>query len=186
MEAPEVPLEQVQEHVEHSAHAEHESHGGHAGGGFVSLVAITTAILAALAAVVSLLAGDHEAEAMVSQMKASDQWGYYQAKGIKSNVLQSKVALLEAQGQKVSEKDHEKIKQYEEDQEKIKEKGDEFEKEAEAHLSKHKLLAPAVTMFQIAIAIGAISALTRKKAFWFVSLAFGAVGIGFFLKELLT
>lgn len=186
MEAPEVPLEQVQEHVEHSAHAEHEAHGGHGGGGFIGFIAITTAILAAFAAVVSLLAGDHESEAMVCQMKASDQWGYYQAKGIKSGVLQSKIALLAAQGQKATEKDQQKIEQYEKDQESIKEKADELEKEAEAHLSKHKLLAPAVTMFQIAIAIGAISALTRKKAFWFVSLAFGLVGIGFFVKELLT
>jgi hypothetical protein len=35
-------------------------------------------------------------------------------------------------------------------------------------------------MFQIAIAIAAISALTRKRTFWYVSLVFGAVG-GVFL-----
>ena len=36
-------------------------------------------------------------------------------------------------------------------------------------------------MFQIAIAISAISALTRRKAFWFVAIAFGAVGLGLLL-----
>jgi len=102
MEAPEVPLEQVQEHIEHHAHSE--------GGGFVSAVALSTAILAALAALVSLLAGDHANEAMISQMKASDQWAYFQAKGIKAAVLTAKTDLLTAQGQKISEKDQEKIK----------------------------------------------------------------------------
>jgi hypothetical protein len=34
-------------------------------------------------------------------------------------------------------------------------------------------------MFQIAIAIAAISALTKKRSFWLVSLVFGAVGCAF-------
>jgi len=34
-------------------------------------------------------------------------------------------------------------------------------------------------MFQIAIAIAAISALTRKPRFWIVSLLFGAAGCAF-------
>ena len=34
-------------------------------------------------------------------------------------------------------------------------------------------------MFQIAIAIAAISALTKKRRFWIVSLIFGAVGCAF-------
>ena len=181
MVAPEVPLEQVQEHIEHHAHG----HAEEGGGGFISAIALSTAVLAALAAVVSLLAGDHANEAMISQMKASDQWAYYQAKGIKAAVLTSKTELLSAQGQKVSEKDHAKIEQYAEDQKEINEKALDLEKEAKAHLEKHKLLAPAVTMFQIAIAVGAISALTRKKIFWGFSLLFGLAGLGFFAFELL-
>jgi len=38
-----------------------------------------------------------------------------------------------------------------------------------------------VTMFQIAIAIAAISALTKKRRFWIVSLVFGLVGCAFLL-----
>jgi hypothetical protein len=34
-------------------------------------------------------------------------------------------------------------------------------------------------MFQIAIAIAAISALTKKRQFWIVSLLFGAIGCVF-------
>jgi hypothetical protein len=40
-----------------------------------------------------------------------------------------------------------------------------------------KLLAKCVTLFQIAIAIGAIAVLTRKRPFWYVSLLFGTGGV---------
>jgi len=41
------------------------------------------------------------------------------------------------------------------------------------------VFARGVTMFQIAIAIAAISALTRKRSFWVVSLVFGVFGCAF-------
>jgi len=41
------------------------------------------------------------------------------------------------------------------------------------------VFARGVTMFQIAIAIAAISALTRRRKFWIVSLLFGGVGCVF-------
>ena len=36
-------------------------------------------------------------------------------------------------------------------------------------------------MFQVAIAVGAISVLTKRREFWFVSLVFGAIGVGFLI-----
>src|SRR5260370_5807879 len=109
MEEPEVPLEAVQEHLEH--HATHEKDS------FVSGVALSTAIIAAIAAVASLLAGDHANEAMVSQIESSDQWAYYQAKGIKASVLNTKIALLESQDKKANPKDEEKLREYAKEQE---------------------------------------------------------------------
>jgi hypothetical protein len=41
-------------------------------------------------------------------------------------------------------------------------------------------------MFQIAIAIAAISALTRKRKFWIVSLLFGIVGCAFLVLAAIT
>ena len=59
-------------------------------------VAMTTALLAALGAVAALRAGDTVNEALVLkteagrlQNEASDQWAYYQAKGIKSGVQEA-------------------------------------------------------------------------------------------------
>jgi len=41
-------------------------------------------------------------------------------------------------------------------------------------------------MFQIAIAIAAISALTRKRRFWIVSLLFGVAGCVFLVLAAVT
>ena len=48
-----------------------------------------------------------------------------------------------------------------------------------SNFHKHEVFARRVTMFQIAIAIAAISALTKKRPFWIVSLLFGAAGCAF-------
>jgi hypothetical protein len=50
---------------------------------------------------------------------------------------------------------------------------------AKSNFHKHEVFARSVTMFQIAIAIARISALTKKRHFWIVSLLFGLVGCAF-------
>src|SRR5437762_5698886 len=88
MEEAEVPLEHLHGQVHHSAE--------HSGETWISWVALSTAILAVLAAIAGLLSGKHANEAMMSQIQASDQWGYYQAKSIKASVLDAKIALSTA------------------------------------------------------------------------------------------
>jgi len=117
-------------------------------------------------------------------LKSSDQWAFFQAKSIKASVLATKTSILEAQSQKLDPKDEEKIKQYAEEQKDIKEKAEELGHEAANHLARHKMLASGVTLLQIAIAIGAISALTKKRPFWFLSLLFGLGGVSFLVCEL--
>src|SRR5260221_12235380 len=165
----EVPTEHLHGHMEHKAEESKEK--------WVLGVALSSAFLAAFAAVASLMAGHHVNEAMIDQIRASDQWNYYQAKGIKATVLSSKMDLLKGEHHKISPQDEEKIKQYKEDQEKISEEAKRYEESSEAHLNHHVVLARAVTFFQVAIAIGAIAALTRRKPFWFVSMSFGSIGL---------
>src|SRR5712692_8289046 len=167
MEEAEVPLENLQEHVHHSAE--------HSGEAWVSWVALSTAILAVLAAIASLLSGKHANEAMMNQIEASDQWNYYQAKSIKASVLEAKMSLAGAP----NESDQSKRDRYEKEQEQIKSEAEHKEAAAKSNFHKHEVFARGVTMFQIAIAIAAISALTRKRRFWFVSLVFGAFGCAF-------
>jgi len=177
MEDPEVPIEPVQEHIEHHAHMSKER--------WISAVALSTAILAALAAIASLLAGDHANEGMLNQIKSSDQWSFYQAKSIKSSVLGSKIDLLKAAGKPISEDDNSKLAEYTKDQTEIREKAEQLEKKAEGLIGSHLILARAVTLFQIAIAIGAIAVLTNRRVFWGISLALGAGGIAFLISGLL-
>ena len=118
MEEIEVPLEQSQEHIHEAAE--------HAREKWISAVALTSAILAVCAAVAALLAGHHSNEAMIEQIRSSDQWAYYQAKGIKSAVLSSKVELLKGLNHTPSEKDVEKISEYQKEQTEIKKEAEEF------------------------------------------------------------
>jgi hypothetical protein len=119
---------------------------------------------------------------MMSQIQASDQWGYYQAKSIKAAVLDAKMALASA----IDEKDRAKVAQYEEEQAEIKSEAEHKEIESKTNFHKHEVLARGVTMFQIAIAIAAISALTKKRRFWIVSLVFGIVGCVFLVLGLIA
>ena len=164
MEEAEVPLEHLHEHVHETAK--------HSGDAWISWVALSTAILAVLAAITSLLSGEHANEAMINQIEASDQWSYYQAKSIKATVLDAKTALTGAP----DEADQSKVARYEKQQEEIKSEAERKQATAKSYFHKHVVFARGVTMFQIAIAIAAISALTKKRRFWVVSLVFGALG----------
>jgi len=167
MEESEVPLEHLHEQVHHSVE--------HSGAVWISWVALSTAILAVLAAIAGLLSGRHVNEAMMNQIEASDQWSYYQAKSIKASVLDAKISLAGTP----NESDQSKRDRYEKEQEQIKSEAEHKEAAAKSHFHKHEVFAHGVTMFQIAIAIAAISALTKKRRFWIVSLLFGIVGCAF-------
>ena len=174
MEQAEVPLEQLHEQVHHTAEHSRER--------WISWVALSTAILAALAAIAALLSGRHVNEAMMSQIEASDQWSYYQAKSIKAAVLDAKMSLSGTG----SAEDRAKAARYDKQQEEIKSEAEHKEAAAKSNLHKHEVFAGGVTMFQIAIAVAAISALTRRRPFWIVSLVFGAIGCAFLLVAAIT
>src|ERR1700757_2453628 len=167
MEETEVPLEHLHEHVKESAED--------TGAVWISWVALSTALLAVLAAIAGLLSAHHVNEAMMNQIEASDQWSYYQAKSIKASVLDAKMSLAGT----ANESDRSKYERYEKEQEEIRSEAERKQAAAKSDFHKHEVFARGVTMFQIAIAIAAISALTRKRSFWVVSLVFGAVGCVF-------
>ena len=167
MEEAEVPLEHLHEQTHEAAK--------HSGERWLSGVALSTAILAVLAAIASLLSGEHANEAMLSQIEASSQWNYYQAKSIKTAVLDAKIAFTGAS----DESDQSKRARYEKEQQEIRSEAERKQAAAKLCFHKHEVFARGVTMFQIAIAIAAISALTRKRSFWIVGLLFGVAGCAF-------
>jgi hypothetical protein len=161
------------------------------GGRLLRWISLTTALLAALAAIGSLRAGATVNEALLLktestrlQAQASDQWAYYQAKGIKSAVSQGAITAWQAAGKQPPAALTAQAARYTQEQGEIQRVARDFERqrdeqsrEADRLLEQHHHYALAVALFQIAIALGAISALTRIRLVWVASLVAGAAGI---------
>ena len=166
----------------------------HQGGAFLRTIALTTTLLAAVAAISSLQAGATANEALVLkteatrlQAEASDQWAFYQAKGIKSAVAQASEATWQAVGRPVPAELEANVIRYGKEQEEIKKVAEEKERERDAKsseadtlLRRHHVFANAVALFQVSIALGALAALTRVRAVWYGSLGLGVIGVGLF------
>src|ERR1019366_9467216 len=110
----EIPTEHLHEHINEAAHEGKDK--------WSMLVAISTACMAVFAAIGGLLAGHHSNEALIAQVKASDQWAYYQAKGIKAEVTNSIIMLSADKESESLTAMKEKKGKYKEEQEAIKEK----------------------------------------------------------------
>lgn len=174
MEEIEVPTEHLHEAINEKAKEEK--------GRWVTLVALSTAFIAVLAAIAGLLGGHEANESMLDQIKASDQWAFYQSKGVKSEITSSTLQILAAIPNKTeSAKLESKLNRYEKEKDDIKVKAENFEKSSEVHLNKHLPLSKAVTIFQIAIALSAISIITQKKFLWYIAL-FLMLGGSYFLS----
>ncbi|HYM93811.1 MAG TPA: DUF4337 family protein, partial [Chitinophagaceae bacterium] len=128
---------------------------------------------AVFAALSSLMAGHHSNEALLEQIKASDQWSFYQAKGIK--------AEIKSLGEGLGKNDKADTDRYKKEQADIKNEAEIAQTASENHLKKHVVLSRAVTLFQIAIAISAIAILTRKKFLWYSGIVLAMIGIVFFI-----
>ena len=190
-EAPEVETERLHEAI----HEELE----HGGGVFLKRIALSTALLAAMAAIAALRAGATVNEALVLktestrlQAEASDQWAYYQAKGIKAGVQEAARTSWLAVNKEPPAEYAEKQKRYLEEQTEIQKKARELEKERDAKsaeadhlLHHHHGFANAVAVFQVSIALGAVAALTKSRPVWLGSLLLGAGGIVLFVGTLL-
>jgi hypothetical protein len=175
----EVPTEHLHEHMSEAAEE-------HLGVKWIARVAVSSAILAVLAAITALLASHHSDEAILEQMKATDQWSYYQAKSIKLAVLQNDVDSRKDEGKPVSAERAKKVDQYTADMKAIQDKGNELEESSASHMQHHVWLARGVTAFQIAIALGAIAVLAKRQKLWVVSLALGALGTAGLVVGLIT
>jgi hypothetical protein len=163
-------------------------------GSLLRTIAMSTALFAALAAIVSLQAGstvnealELKTEAARLQAEASDQWAYYQAKGVKSAVAEASRNAWLAAGKSPPDELAKNEERYADQQKEIQEKAKELEKrrdeksaEADHHMHRHHFFAYAVALLQVAIALGAVAALTRKRPAWIGSALLGAIGCAIF------
>jgi len=189
-EDPEIETEKLHETI----HEELE----HEGGTFLKRIALTTALFAAIAAIAALKAGATVNEALVLkteatrlQAEASDQWAYYQAKGIKGATAEAARTSWLAIAKEPPAEYGEKQKRYAEEQKEIEKKARELEKkrdeksaEADHLLHRHHGFANAVALFQVSIALGAVAALTRSRPVWWGSMLLGGAATLLFVLTL--
>jgi hypothetical protein len=168
--------------VEHAA----EGHGGHGESDpFASRMAVMTAILASIGAILAYQSGTSENlalyyknEAAILKTEAANQWAYYQAKGEKENLAELGLALSPASSD-ASRRFAADVDRYRQQKDPIRAKAQALEKavaeneeRSEALMHGHHRWAQATTSIQIAIALTAITLLTRRK--W---LLFGSIGL---------
>jgi len=181
-------LEEVIEHIhtEH-AHSEH-AHSEHADSRN-KLLALTTAIIAVFTAIVSSFAGNYASDAYLQknnailyQDKATDQWAYYQAKGIKLSLAQN--FYTETHNQQLKQD----ATRYGNEQEAIRKDAEHFEflaqqanDQSARTLAKNERMDLATLLCQVAIALSAMSALLKQKMLWIGSLLLAAVAFGIFI-----
>src|SRR6266852_426593 len=158
-------------------------------------IALTTALLAAFGALAALRAGGTVNEALVLkteagrlQAEASDQWAYYQAKGIKANVEEVARTAWIAAGKAPTPNIEQTIHRYAAEQKDIERAArekererDEKSQEADQLLARRHRFASSVALLQVGIALGAVAALTRQRVIWLGSGILGLLGVGLFV-----
>jgi hypothetical protein len=189
-------IEVSTERLSEAIHEELEREGGN----FLRTIALSTALFAALAAIGSLRAGATVNEALVLkteatnlQAQASDQWAYYQAKGIKAAVQEATMAPWKASGKVPPPEYASKAQRYAAEQKAIEAKARELEHERDRKsveaaelLHQHHRFANAVAFLQVCIALSAVAALTSNRWIWFASLLLGGAGAVLFFMTLVS
>ena len=173
-------------HGPHDHEVEHVAQ--HGGDKFTSRIAVLTAVLSTIGAIFGYMGGHsqnaallYKNDAAIQKTAASNQWNYYQAKSNKQNLAELSVTLTTGDAQ---EKFKAAIERYKKEKEEIKVEADKLEAAAKAsdehsnlEMHVHERWALATTLIQIAIALSAITLLTRKR--WMLIGVYGASALGF-------
>ena len=158
----------------HGAHDHAVEHEGHKRG-LGQQVAIFSAVLATAGAIVSFFGGHtqnnallYKNEAAIKRTEASDQWNFYQAKSSKQNLAELGAALTTGEQQARYQSEVARYKKEKDEimpeARKLEEASKVAEEKSEAAMHTHHRWAQAMTLIQIAIALAAITILTRQRA----------------------
>jgi hypothetical protein len=181
-EAPEIDTDKMREQIAEEADR---------GGTLLRRIALTTALLAVFATLAALKAGATINAALMLrtegtrlQAEASDQWAFYQAKGLRAAVEDVARAAWLAQGKEPPSEYADKREHYAAEQKAIEMGARQKERERDDKLAEsdhllhaHHGFANAVAIFQVSIALGAVAALTRNRLVWLGSLLLGIGGV---------
>ena len=167
---------------------------------WLNYLALTTVILAVCATLSTFKGAGYSTRAVLSQSQATNQWAYYQAKGIKGYLYEIQKEALELEfkkdkirGAKTLQEEYEKkidlyaqkIKKYYGEKAEISKEAkrlETFRDDAQKHSGVFGL---AVIFLQIAILLSSIAALMKKKVVWVIGVGAGAVGVVYFVNGFL-
>ena len=167
----------------HGPHDHAVEHAAHSGDPFTGRVAVMTAIFATIGALFGYMAGATQNDALlfkneaaIKKTEASDQWNFYQAKSNKQNLAELGATLTSGEPQAKYQKEIERYKKEKDEimveAKKLEETGKQAEARSEASMHVHHRWAQSMTLIQIAIALAAITILTRNTA-----MGIGAMGV---------
>lgn len=168
--------------VEHAAESESD--------GLAQRIALMTAILATIAALISYQSGSAQNDAMflknesiLKQAEASDQWAFFQAKAMKAQLAEDFAIVAtntedKARFASAHEREDKERAEIQTEAKKLQAESRELGEKSEAKLRPHERLALALTFLQIAIALAAITVLTRRKWLLWGSVTSAAIGLG--------
>lgn len=157
---------------------------------YVSLSMICLAVLAAIAtqkgAGYSSATMKQLNEATFNQAGASDQWAFYQAKGIKESIYELERERATSGGTAADPKELSaltaKVDRYEGEKKEIMKEAKGFEARrdtarnlATAAADSGREMGLATTFFQIAIALGGVCLVVKKRWLWYVSMGVGVL-----------
>jgi hypothetical protein len=198
------PLEKVEEEMKELEEREKKyEKDEHERSKFNNLIAITVSIYAVLTAIAGLKESQITTDtllemdnAVLYQSQASDQWAYYQAKGIKGELYNSQAKTLSVINPQAKDLQNEfqfNAKSYDKEKQEIEAKGHELEKQREEKLKettslvlKHHKAGMALVFLQVSIVLASISSLLKKSPLWYGSMAVAAIGLFFLVPLLLT
>jgi hypothetical protein len=160
--------------------------------GWTKYVSLTMVCIAVLAAIATLKGGGFSTrtlkemnEATFNQTQASDQWSYFEAKSIKQNLYEIELDHLNAApapDAAAVAKMKAKVDKYDKDKaditalaKKFEEARDDARKTATIAAEHSRQMGLAITLFQIAIALGAMCLIVKKKPLWIVSTILGGL-----------
>ena len=172
----------------HGPHDHAVEHEGQHGDAFAGRIAVMTAVFATIGALFGYMGGATQNDALlfkndaaIKKTEASDQWNFYQAKSNKQNLAELGATLTTGDQQARYRDEIERYKKEKEEiktvAEKLEAQGKEWERKSEASMHVHHRWAQAMTLIQIAIALAAITILTRNKWLNLVAYAAAAAAI---------
>ncbi len=147
-------------------------------------VSLTMAVVAVLLAVVTLLGHRTHIEQVIAQAKASDQWAYYQAKGVRRHNYEAFGELLSSLTSKDAAREQQAREKFLQQAERYRDEQKEIEKEARALEQEVRMAGRKANRFnlgevflEIALVVTSITLLTTNRGYWVMGLAFAALGV---------